>query len=79
MTCAVPLWLQPDPKDGHTGVNGPTVAPTHRHRFTPEGRLRYSPENTRRQALDLYAEGTGITAAGRVLGVKPATVFSWVK
>ena len=27
----------------------------------------------------MYAEATGITAAGRVLGVKPDTVFSWVK
>ena len=67
------------PKDGHSRGKQTYRCRDCHHRFTPEGNRHYFPEATRRQALDMYAEGTGITAAGRVLGVKPATVFSWVK
>ena len=48
-------------------------------RFTPHGNRHYFPEATKRRAVDLYAEGTGINAASRALGVKPVTVLSWVK
>jgi transposase-like protein len=73
------LWVQLDPKDGH-----PRGKQTYRcrgchYRFIPDGNRHYFPEATKLQALDMYAEGTGITAAGRVLGVKSATIFSWVK
>ena len=49
------------------------------HRFTPDGNRHCFPEAVKRQALDMYAGGTGITATGRILGVQLATVFSWVK
>lgn len=67
------------PKDGHSRGKQTYRCRDCRHRFTPDGNRHYFPEATKRQALDMYAEGTGITAAGRVLGVKLATVFSWVK
>ena len=41
-----------------------------RHRFTPGGNRHYYPEAVKRQAVDMYGEGTGITATGRVLGVQ---------
>ena len=67
------------PKDGHSRGKRTYHCRDCRHRFTPEGNRHYFPETTRRQALDMYAEGAGIAATGRVLGVKPATVFLWVK
>ena len=67
------------PKDGHSRGKQTYRCRDCQHRFTPEGNRHYFPEAVKRQALDMYAEGTGITATGRVLGVQPATVFSWVK
>ena len=67
------------PKDGHSRGKQTYRCRDCHYRFTPQGNRHYFPEATKRRAVDLYAEGTGITAASRVLGVKPATVFSWVK
>ena len=58
------------PKDGRSRGKQTCRCRGCRHRF---------PETARRQALDMYAGGTGITPAGRVPGVRTATVFSWVK
>ena len=49
------------------------------YRFTPEGNRHYYSEAVKSQAIDMYLEGTGITAIGRVLEVQTATVLSWVK
>lgn len=82
MTCAVLTAAPPfgklrrTPKDGHSRGKQTCRCRDCHHRFTPEGNRRYFPETTRRQALDMYAEGAGVTAAGRVPWVKPATVFS---
>ena len=52
------------PKDGHSRDKQTCRCRDCQHRFTPDGNRRYFPETSRRQALDTYAEGTGITAAG---------------
>ena len=67
------------PKDGHSRGKQTYRCRDCHHRFTPDGNRHYFPESVKKQTLDMYAEGTGITATGRVLGVQPATVFSWVK
>ena len=67
------------PKDGHSRGKQTYRCRDCQHRFTPAGNRHYFPEALKRQALDLYAEGTGLTAIGRVLGVQTATVFSGVK
>ena len=38
-----------------------------------------SPPETRRLALELYLEGLGFRAIGRVLKVSYVTVFGWIK
>ena len=67
------------PKDGHSRGKQTYRCRDCLHRFTPEGNRHHFPETVKRQALEMYAEGTGIAAIGRVLGVQLATVFSWVK
>ena len=67
------------PKDGRSRGKQTYRCRDCHYRFTPEGKRSYFSGERKRQALDMYAEGTGITAVGWVLGVKPATVFSWVK
>ncbi len=80
MTCAAPTAAPTGlPGDGHSRGKQ-----THRcrdclPRFTPEGNRHYFPETVKRQALEMYAEETGIAALGRVLGGQLTTVFSWVK
>ena len=49
------------------------------HRFTPESNRSYYPVAIKRQAIPMYAEGMGYSAISRVLGVKPETIYSWVK
>ena len=67
------------PKDGRSRGKQTYRCRDCHYRFTPEGNRHYYSATVKSQALDMYQEGTGITATGRVLGVKPATVFSWVK
>lgn len=67
------------PKDGHSRGKQTYRCGDCHYRFTPDGNRHYYSEAVKRQALDMYAEGTGITAIGRVLGVQTATVFSWIK
>ena len=80
MTCVV-LTAAPTgpPKDGRSRGKQTYRCRDCHHRFTPDGNRRYFPEPVKRQALYMYSEGAGITAVGRVLGVRTATVFSWVK
>ena len=89
MTCVVPIvgpTVGPTgcPKTDAPGAVRPTAAGNAtcgkcHYRFTPEGNRHYYPAEVKRQAVDMYAEGMGITAAIRVLGVKMGTVYSWVK
>ena len=67
------------PKDGHSRGKQTYRCGDCHYRFTPSGNRHYYSEAVKRQAVDMYAEGTGLTAIGRVLGVQTATVFSWVK
>ena len=50
-----------------------------RYRFTPDGNRHYYSEKVKRQVLSMYAEGSSISAIAKVMNVKLATVFSWVK
>jgi transposase-like protein len=49
------------------------------HRFTPDGKRHFYPEAVKQQAVALYTEGNGISAISRLLNVKMATVYSWIK
>ena len=46
---------------------------------TPGAEHPHQPEEVRKLAVDMYTEGSSLEAIGRVLGVKPGTVYSWVK
>ena len=67
------------PKDGRSRGKQTYRCRECHYRFTPEGNRHYYSAAVKSQALDMYQEGTGITAIGRVLEVQTATVFSWVK
>ena len=49
------------------------------YHFTPGAEHPHQPEGVRKLAVDMYTEGSNLEAIGRVLGVKPGTVYSWVK
>jgi len=49
------------------------------YKFTPGGNRSYYSEATKRQAVEMYCEGSAIAAISRVLGVKSGTVGSWIK
>ena len=67
------------PKDGHSRGKQTYRCRDCHYRFTPEGNRHYYSEAVKTQALSMYAEGSSLAAVGRVLGVRPETVFSWVK
>ena len=67
------------PKDGRSRGKQTYRCRECHYRFTPEGNRHYYSEAVKSQALDMYQEGTGLTAIGRVLEVQTATVFSWIK
>ena len=48
-------------------------------RYTVERPSDVRPPETRRLALELYLEGLGFRAIGRVLKVSYVTVFGWIK
>ena len=67
------------PKDGHSRGKQTYRCRDCQHRFTPEGNRHYYPESVKNQAVEMYSEGSSLAATGRVLGVLPETVYSWVK
>ena len=69
-------WL---PKDGHSRGKQTYRCGHCYYRFTPDGNRHYYSEEVKGQALAMYAEGSSISAIARVMNVKLATVFSWVK
>ena len=56
------MWVQLDLKDGHSRGRQTYRCRDGHYRFIPDGNRHYFPEVTKCQALDMYAEGTGITA-----------------
>ena len=69
-------WL---PKYGHTRGKQTYRCGQCGYHFTPEAQHPHHAPATRRLAEAMYAEGLGVSAIGRVLGVKLATACSWVK
>ena len=78
LTAAPPFGkLRSTPKDGHSWGKQTYRCRDCQHRFTPDGNRHCFTEAVKRQALDLYAEGNGITATGWVLGMPQAWVISF--
>lgn len=69
-------WL---PKAGLAGGKQTYRCGDCHHRFVPEGNRHYYPEHIKRQALEMYCEGSSISAVSRVMDIKLGTVYSWVK
>lgn len=66
-------------KDGHSRGKQTYLCNECFHRFTPEAKRHVYPERLKQEAADMYCEGTGIAATGRVLAVPLGTVYSWLK
>jgi transposase len=49
------------------------------YRYTVAKRKTEKPEEVRRMALELYLEGLGFRAIGRVLKISYGTVYKWIK
>lgn len=47
--------------------------------YTVESKSDVKSREVRRMALDLYLEGLGFRAIGRVLGISYGTVYRWIK
>lgn len=67
------------PKDGRSRGKQTYRCRECQHRFTPDGNRHYYSEAIKSQALKMYAEGSSVSAIGRVMGIQLGTVFSWVK
>ena len=50
-----------------------------RYRYTVKRKSDVRSAETRQQAQDMYLEGLGFRAIGRVLKVSHTAVFSWIK
>ena len=49
------------------------------YKFTPGGNRSYYSEAVKKQAVEMYCEGSAVAAISRVLGVKAGTVGLWGK
>jgi len=49
------------------------------YKYTPEPKIHGYGEELRRQALQLYVDGTNMRRIGRILGIHHRTVSLWVK
>jgi transposase-like protein len=47
--------------------------------YTPEGKKRKYPEETRELALKIYYAGASGRGVGKVLGMSKANVYNWIK
>jgi transposase-like protein len=66
-------------KSGHTRTGSQRYKCKECRRFyTPEPKPLGYPEETRREAVRLYLEGTNFRRIGRVLGVNHQSVINWV-
>ena len=76
VTCAAPIVVPTrHPRTAIPGTSRPTAAATATTVSPPGGNRHYFTETLKRQALDIYTEGTGITATGRAPGLKSAMSF----
>ena len=66
-------------KDGHSHDKQTYRCGQCRYRFTSDGNRHYYPEAIKIQAVTMYVEGMYVLAIGRTLGVKPGTIYSWLK
>ena len=64
------------PKQAYRAASRLTDAASVSTASPPKG---YCPEAITRQAIAMYTEGMGYSARSRVPGVKPETIYSWVK
>src|ERR1044072_6814706 len=66
-------------KSGHTRTGGQRYRCKECQRiYTPEPKPLGYPEETKREAVRLYLEGTKFRRTGRVLGVNHQSVVNWV-
>src|ERR1051325_1215511 len=66
-------------KSGHTRTGSQRYSCKESHRiYTPEPKPLGYPEETKREAVRLYLEGTNFRRIGRVLGVNHQSVVNWV-
>jgi transposase-like protein len=66
-------------KSGHTRTGSQRYRCKECQRiYTPEPKPLGYPEETRREAVRLYLEGTNFRRIGRVLGVNHQSVVNWV-
>jgi len=49
------------------------------YRYTVEQKSNIKSSNTRRLAFEMYLEGVGFRAIGRILKISYVTVFQWIK
>jgi transposase-like protein len=49
------------------------------YRYTVEQKSDVKSRETKRLAFEMYLEGVGFRAIGRILGISYVTVFQWVK
>ena len=69
-------WM---PKDGHTRGRQVYKCGDCKRKYTADATQPRFPEQVKRQAVQMRIEGTSISAAARVVGVKSETIYSWVK
>ena len=50
-----------------------------KHRYLPDAAYRRPSAQVREQAIQMYAEGSSLSAIGRVLGYSATSVQKWVK
>jgi transposase-like protein len=66
-------------KDGHAKGRQRYQCKRCEHHYTVKKRSGEKPPETRQFALDMYLEGLGFRAIGRLLKVSHTAVFDWVK
>ena len=69
-------WM---PKDGKSRGKQTYRCKDCHHRHTPDGNRHYYSDEVIKRTLAVYAEGGSAAAASRAMGIKEATVQSWVK
>ena len=66
-------------KDGVVGGRQRHYCKDCQYRYTVEKKSDVKSAQTRRMALEMYLEGLGFRAIGRILKISYATVYYWVK
>ena len=66
-------------KDGNTGGRQRYKCKRCNYRYTVARKSDVKTQDTRRMALQLYLEGLGFRAIGRILKISYGTVYKWIK